>query len=236
MPQQLVDSIRSRGYWRINFRPTRPDPDAPVTLDRCFSLVNANSVSLRGWDYPHIPHRQGTDTAVERHDSFVEGWTDWYDHREFWRMYASTQFLHYRALYEDWPERGMHRNPAGVGRPEQPTLGVTSNLWLIAEVFEFLSRLTGSAAMYRAGVDVSIGLISGSTGRLLAIEDQRRMPFAYDRVTHAQRIVWERTLSPSQTAEPRKLAQLTAERLFDRFGWTPAAGQLTSEIDNLYAL
>ena len=69
---------------------------------------------------------------------------DWMAHREFWRMYESSQFLHYRSVQEDWRERDTWFGQEPTRRGERvagPVLGVINNLWLFVEVFEFLSRL-----------------------------------------------------------------------------------------------
>jgi hypothetical protein len=121
-----------------------------LSLEQCLQAVQVAEVSLRGWNYPHFPRREGEDTGFERKGTFVEAWIDWMSHREFWRMYTGSQFLHYRAVNEDWRERehwgGDDR--AEVGREAGPVLGIINNLWQIAEVFEFLTHLHQKVGLY----------------------------------------------------------------------------------------
>jgi hypothetical protein len=233
----FIDSIRSRGYWRVNFQPLHPQTDGPLSLQQCENIVQMSGVRLRGWDYPHFPQRAGDDTGIDRLADCVQGWIDWSDNREFWRMYTSSQFLHYRAIGEDWPERSHWRDARASGASEnQPQLGVITNLWLISEVTEFLSRLITSAGLYAEGVRFSLELHSGPSGRSLHIDDTGRAPFSYDRTTQAPVITFTKEISAAEAAEPRALAAEAARYIFDRFGWTPSEEQVLAEINKLYEL
>lgn len=236
MNDQLIDEIRSRGYWRINFRPLAlPVPD--LTLTEAQEAVERSSVSLRGWNYPHIPRRTGDDTGIDRLANCVQNWVDWQNHREFWRMYTSSQFLHYRALHEDWREHSDwgDRPPTSWGRVlEGPVLSVLGNIWLVVEVFEFLSRLARNG-LYADGVEVSVELIN-TRGRLLYTEDASRTPFSYDRTTQATSVSYEVTLTAAETQEPKQRAITAVNHIFDRFGWSPNAQQLEKDVEELYQL
>jgi len=236
MKKEFIDSIKSRGYWRINFRPVALATDDALSLNACEDVISQSAVRLRGWDYPHIPGRRGDDTGIERHDKFVQGWVDWMNHREFWRMYTSSQFLHYRALHEDWVERNQLVQNTTQGIPETPVLGVLTNLWLIVEICEFLSRLVSQRGLYQDGVGLSLQFHSGPEARTLWIEDPMRVPFTYDRTTSATVISFERTVTPAEVADPKTLAAEVARHIFDRFGWEPSDEQLAYDIDKLYHL
>ncbi len=239
MKASLVESIRSRGYWRVNFQPLRPAVNGPLSLHQCSHVVQSNAVRLRGWDYPHFPQRSADDSGLDRMNDYVQGWIDWSGHREFWRMYASSQYLHYRALYEDWTE--LEHLPASARRPtgipdDKPLLGVVGNLWLIAEIVEFMSRLVTSGGLYEEGLRLSLQLHNGSTGRALSLDDPSRFGFSYARTTEAALIDFNKDLSAADVVEPRKLAIKAARHVFDRFGWVPADEQLESDISKLYKL
>src|ERR1035441_3490152 len=103
MNKPILDKIKSRGYWRINFEPLVYEQKLK-TLGECKDIIEKSQVELRGWNYPHFPRRTGTDVGLESGDKFYEGWIDWFNHIEFWRMYQSGQFLHYFAVREDWSE------------------------------------------------------------------------------------------------------------------------------------
>jgi hypothetical protein len=236
MNDQFPDEIKSRGYWRINFRPLAlPSPE--LTLVQAQEVVERSTVSLRGWDYPHIPRRTGDDTGIDHLENCVQNWVDWQDHREFWRMYTSSQFLHYRAIHEDWRERSRwaERPPTRWGRVlEGPVLAVLGNIWVIAEIFEFLARLVRSG-LYADGVEVTVQLMN-TRGRLLYIEETARTPFSYDRSTQAESITYQVTMSAMDTQDPKVQTATAVNYIFDRFHWIPNAEQLAKDIEELYQL
>lgn len=237
MNSDFLESVESRGYWRINIRPSRP-PREELALGACLPIVERASVSLRGWDYPHVPHRESDGSGIERHENYIQAWTDWLSHREFWRMYSSGQFLHYRALGEDWRERedGAARRAwdrLGSG----PVLAVTTNLWLIAEIFEFAGRLLQqNTAIFEGGAEVKLSLISGDEPRSLWIEDPSRMPFSYDRSTSAREISYAISLSVEQASDPKLQTERASQQIFERFGWDVTADQIRAQIERLYNL
>jgi hypothetical protein len=215
MKQELVDKIRSRGYWRINFQPTVYE--RKLTLGQCSEIVEKNSVQLRGWNYPHFPRRRGDDTNLEIGDSFYEGWIDWWNHIEFWRMYESGQFIHYMALPEDWGEK----HPSGIPTKIEPmtVLGlIGSVIYQLTEIYEFLSRLA-AAGIYDEGVQISISL-NNTKGRELWIDDSRRGSLFDEYKTAAEKIEFTKEYAKEELmAKPKDLAFEAIMYVFDRFGW-----------------
>jgi hypothetical protein len=227
----LVDDIKSRGHWRINFRPVVLDDPLP-SLTQARDLVIENRVSLRGWDYPHIPvQRPDLSSGITMHDAHVEAWTDWDTHREIWRMYLSSQFIHLVALHEDWTE---NRQWAAPGDDFQPgtQLSIRGGIWHIAEFYEFLGRLM-TRGLYSAGADCRIELVN-TAGRALWAEPGR-VPFDLAQVTSADTIRFARTWQPANFSA-REAAVETAQVIFDRFGWAVRPEQLAAVVDELHQL
>lgn len=71
-------------------------------------------------------------------------------------MYQSGQFIHYRALREDWTQEDSWI-PKEFKLAPMKFLGVLSTIYLITEIFEFLSRI-GNEGLCKEGVNVSIVL------------------------------------------------------------------------------
>ncbi len=241
MNPSLIEEITSRGYWRINFRPLDPAALGSLSLQRCQQVVRDAEVQLRGWYYPHVPTREDEGSGIRLLGNYVEAWTDWMAHREFWRMYESSQFLHYRAVQEDWRERDawFGQDPNRHGEPiTGPVLGVINNLWLFVEVFEFLSRLHQQSSLYEAGANVTLELHRGGLGtaRTLWIDQAGRLAFLPAKSNGADVLRVGRSYSPAEIAEPKDRALETAEAIFGKFGWTPSADQLIKDIDSLYQL
>lgn len=218
MTQKLIDKIKSRGYWRINFQPLVFGQKIK-TIGECKDLIQKNSVRLRGWDYPHFPQRVDDDTGTEPAAEYFAGWIDWNNHKEFWRMYKSGQFLHYIALREDWLEEDdWHHNLSKEIKP-MTSLGVVGSvIYQMTEIFEFLSRIT-NAGIYDEGVSVSI-ILKNTKGRELWIEDGNRMPFIFPHKTGADNIEFAKQYSKDELiSKPKELAIEAILLIFDSFGW-----------------
>lgn len=224
MQEGLIEKIQDVGHWRINFRPVRL-PDQKLSMAECHDVVHRSRVSIRGWDYPHIqrnPDHGGRANVGE----YAENWCDWEHHVEFWRMYRSTQFLHYRALWEDFNDRGE-------GRPEGPVLSVLSVIYTISEITEFVSRLHQNG-LYEDGVDIHVGLL-GTEHRQLWISDLERAPFFDVKSTQAPRLDVQRHLEVEQLVEaPQEIALGVILELFDHFGWNPDPSFVQSDQERFY--
>ena len=96
MKEGLLEKIKSRGYWRVNIQPLTATIRLD-TLQKCREVVDKSSVELRGWDFPHIPRKNDQTTGGAPVGSYYEGWVDWENYKEFWRMYKSGQFFHFNC-------------------------------------------------------------------------------------------------------------------------------------------
>lgn len=227
MPDGFIDQIKATGYTRVVIRPT--DKPETLTVVQARDIVDKSSVSLRGWDYPHIPHRDdehgGNDTAAD----FAQGWCDWYCHREFWRMYKSGQFLHYKALREDLSKEGNIPQ-------DGPVLATGSLIYSATEVVEFTYRLFRNN-IYQGGA--SIDLTIGKTrGRQLWIDNPNRMPFSVPRKTASEAVAVGVMLTPSDfmAVDPKDPAMEMLLKVFDAFGWSASPEQIRKSQDELYGL
>ena len=59
------------------------------TLPECWRIIESCSVSLRGWNYPHVD-REG---KVNGND-WISSWCEFNGFGEYWRFYQSAQLLH----------------------------------------------------------------------------------------------------------------------------------------------
>ena len=228
MKAGLRETITSRGFWRVNFRPTTYRANI-LTLNECRTLVEKNSVEKRGWDYPHVPSRQDANGGMELLNNCVQGWVDWSYFRELWRMYQSGQFIHLAAIRNDWSE--LDEFPPSRLRPGQEnSLEILDALYEVSEMLEFLSRLA-NGGIYDGGAEVSISLVN-TKGRSLTSD---RGPMSI-RTTEAEAIQFDKVFSRAEIALPRECAFDVVTYLFDRFGWNPAADQVRSMQDSFYAM
>ena len=193
-------------------------------MSDCSKVVDENRVQIRGWDYPHV--QRNTDHGGQRPvGTYFESWTDWTHHIEFWRMYRSTQFLHYAALWEDHlsPE---DRRLAQV--PDENSIGVVNAIYRVTEIFEFLARLV-RADLYASGVRIDVSL-NNIRERHLWVDEFTRMPFYEPKITGAAKLQFARSMSASDVLTSSSATAVDCLLLlFDGFGWNPAREQIEAD-------
>ena len=218
MKQDLLETIKSRGYWRVNFQPVviKKIP----SLGDCKEIVERNVVELRGWDYPHFPRRFDENHGLRPADNYYEAWTDWGAHKEYWRMYQSGQFIHYLALREDWVREDplYSADPIWVRFEPGSSLSIIGTTYQITEIFQFLARL-GNSGLYDEGVRFNLSLCN-TEGRSLWLREPDRIPLYEDYRTGAPKIQFEENYSKDIIVlNPNEAAFNIIVAIFDRFGW-----------------
>lgn len=223
MSKEIVEKIKSKGYWRILFRPLTHEKRIEQ-LEGCKTIVEQNTVSLRGWNYPHFPYRRDESSGLLPGDDYYEGYDDWMQFKEVWRMYQSGQFVHYIAIREDWYEESIKDEYAKYNSKYR-ILKITETIYFITEVFEFLSRLT-KQRIYKDGVDLSIKLMN-TEGRILYAERGIGMRYLEHYKTAAPEIIYDKKYSEKPlTEDAPKLAREVLLHIFERFGYKPAEGMI----------
>ena len=119
----LLAKVHTHGYWRVVIRPSSFDPKRIPSLGDCWEAVEACTVSLRGWNYPHIDRRP--ELRANGSDWIASG-ADFMGSIEYWQLFQSGQFVHHFAFREDH-EDGMGEMRA-PGRPRVPFLDFVSVL------------------------------------------------------------------------------------------------------------
>lgn len=219
MKGDLIQKIKSRGYWRINFQPLIYTQKL-LNLGKCKEVVEKSMLGLRGWNYPHFPlgyKNEGIDHA----ENFIQGWVDEGIHKEFWRMYLSGQFLHYLALCEDWIEEDdlvKSFYPENLPEPGSSIDIVGGIIYQITEIYEFLKRLC-VIGIYNEGVKLSI-ILFNTKNRKLVINKPGRVPFSRVYTTVSDKIEYSKKFYTQQILEhSEELALETIVYIFDKFGW-----------------
>lgn len=216
MSEKIIDEIKKRGFWRVNFRP-RTLSQKIEKLGDCLEIITKSKVSLRGWSYPHVPSFNASHKEVTPGKDYYEGQIIAGMHLEFWRIYQSTQFIHYCSLWEDWREEDTF---FGDGKGPEPgtSLCIIGAVYHITEMFEFLRRLVENG-LYEEGVRVTIAL-NNTIGRKLWIDDRRRAPFITDYTTSAPEIDYQKEFSKEEILlQSKDHAFDCIIHIFDRFGW-----------------
>lgn len=163
--KEILEKIKSKGYWEIEIKPTKY-VENKLTIEDCQKLVKEYKVSLRGWDYPAV--RDKIDEFF-RGQNCAEGLADYNRHIEIWRLYQSTQFVHYLNFWEDWIENVQWRYGFTLEKEtsSRNVKEVLMTLYTVTEIFEFASRLA-SKGIFEKELKISIKL-HGTAERSLVL-------------------------------------------------------------------
>ena len=115
-------------YWSAGISPGPPRDHRLPGGRQLVELVAMRAVTLRGWNYPHIPRDAPPQGLAWLPDGGVEATTDVWQYHEVWRMHPSGLFTHRWRLRED-------------GTGFSGTLHIVATIYTVAEIFEFGRRL-----------------------------------------------------------------------------------------------
>jgi len=182
----LIKKIKSIGYWTVNVHPMKFEEKRIVRIGECKKLVSDSRVRLRGWDYPHIDN-QGITTC----NDWVESYSDWDRHREYWRFYQSAQFIHYFVCREDL-QKDLRQQIYYANEEAKSFLSIISTIYSITEMFLFISRLA-EKELFKEGLSVKLKL-DKMLDRQLFFYDQSRELF-HDYICKIETIEISRNIS-----------------------------------------
>lgn len=236
---KLPVPVLEHPYWRVNFRPDVYRGEAVPSLSECFQIIEKNKVRLRGWDYPHLSHR---DTERTQGVNWVASWTHFMGHIEYWRFYQSTQFLHLFSVREVTEERWRSRlqelttfNLSGIADVNWETvpgfISIINFLYNVTDIIEFATRLC-QAQVYKGDLNISIQ-INQIRGFILTTDNINRLWDKYcstgdDSLGKTWTIDCESLVGDS----PRYSLDIVIW-FFERFGWlNPSRDILRKDINN----
>jgi len=164
MSSELVTTIKAGPHWRVVLRPGEFVPNRLKTLTECYSIIQQTNVKLRGWSFPRLSHR---DTERGQGPNWIASWSDFEDHKEYWRLYQSGQFAFIALVRETsprWREKLVkdtkshlfHRKDINVERIPG-FFSIPNFVYNVTEYFEFATRLC-QKGIYRGEVSVTVQL------------------------------------------------------------------------------
>ncbi|HLZ71357.1 MAG TPA: hypothetical protein VKV26_15765 [Dehalococcoidia bacterium] len=214
--------IHETGYWRVLVHPTVFEERRIPTLRDCEKLIEAASVRLRGWDYPHVDNN-----GYDRGEDFIQSGSDFGNHVELWRMYQSGQFVHQFAMRGDRvpmsSESAHHRENRAPGSPHINFIDV---LYTLTEILEFSKGLA-----YRGVLDSAGSLrieLNGTKSRMVSAPTGRMIHGRY--VADQDSIGWSATQPAAiLIADAPRLAVDATIRILKRFNWPEPPRALLEE-------
>lgn len=211
--KEIVEKIKSRGYWEVTIRPLKFNKERLGALNDCVELVLESKVRLRGWDYPHVSRKYGIRSGKD----WVENLTDWDSYNECWRMYQSGQFFHLFGCREDWWgsvrifwSQKPHTEPGYA-------LSIMSTLYTFTEIYEFAARLA-KKGLFDDLLKMTV-VLHGMKGRRLVTLDVRRS-LNDNHICDIEEIPLSRTIAMSEIiGKSNEFAVDDTFRVFERFNW-----------------
>ncbi len=225
---ELLEKIRSRGYWKIVIHPAAFLEKRVENISDLYPILQKMSVELRGWDFPHLdPHiRYRIDKDWIEQSSEVD------QYLEMWRFYQSGQFVDFLGMDEDWLDQ-FHGWPLPENWRPESYLGVENAVFKFTEILEFAARLSLTQAGGEA-MHLEIDL-HGLNGRGLKLEKRRKgSSYLKDSRADIDKLPYRVDLSGTELITAAKeLALKPAVELFRRFGWDPSLEILRDMQENL---
>ena len=213
---ELLERIRSRGYWKAIVRPTTFVGRRVKQRSDLLPILEKTSVEIKGWSFPHIDPVMTLDEGP-----------DWIgqelarDHiLEFWRFYQSGQLIHYFAMPEDWGALSSpwRQSSDGISRV---MLDVGDVVIRFTEVFEFAARLA-FAETWDEGIhiEVSVDNIENHFLQLPRLGSTKAASIPQAEVPAMQ---YARDFAIEELiAGAGDLSLEPTLRMFSTFGWKPA--------------
>ena len=230
MSTPITQKLESRGYWRVEIRPTAFVERRVSSIKVLQECIEKARVELRGWDFPHI----GRSWELPDSQTRMGLETDWSSHVETWTAFLSGQFVYRGGVWTDWLDQ---HHSGSFGQKWKPGEGmpIVSTVWSVAEFCEFAARYSQT----EAGGDSTFIEISfhGLKGRVLFGDHERRVWFEQYGPAKMNDFVFSRTLSRAELISTAgKVAVACASELFEAFGWQASPDLLDSIQAELFQL
>ncbi len=214
---ELIEKIKSLGYWRVEIRSAEYQPKRLTTREGMQELLSSATVSLRGWPYPYY---EAGETSYN--GQWLEGKVAWDRFREYWRLYESGQWIHYSKLTTAGVTREeLFRNMSPPPPEHAGYVYVRGGiLFTLTEIFRFAVGLA-QGGMLDPVAFLSVGLHNTKDYMLVESFD-RFFPFRYVNEWDTP-ITFEKSLPANElSATADKMALDMAIKVFSVFGWIPA--------------
>ena len=225
--EELIEEIKSQGYWRVEIRSAEYKPKRLTTRESMQELLSSAAVSLRGWPYPYY---EAGETSYN--GQWLEGKIAWERIREYWRLYESGQWIHYAKLATAGVTREeLFRNMSPPPPEHAGYVYVRGGiLFTLTEIFRF------AVGLAQGGILDPITFLSvelHNTKDYMLVESfDRFLPFRYVNE-------WDTPIAYEQSLPTNELSAIAdqkalefAIKVFSVFGWIPAEAAVRNLVED----
>ena len=211
---ELLEKIRSRGYWRVVIRPHTFVEKLIADRSELLPILEKTYVEIHSWGFPHLG--SGAPTHCGK---------DWIGHEsdrgrrlELWRFFQSGQLVVLKGMREDWWDQSDLWPPPDGWKHGQ-FIEVVDAVHQFTAIFELAARLVFTkASTGQSHLEINV---RGLKGRGLNISD-KLMDSSYFGPFKASAGEFTCKVNVSHTeliADTKELALKHAVALFQHFGW-----------------
>lgn len=184
-------------------------------------ILKKSQVSLRGWDFPHVPIQDREDTKRPYFiGNGIEFYTDWERITEIFRFYQSGQFLAKFVLYED-TIGNLHGKELNPGK----YLDFLSLIYKITEIVLFVKNIIENTDI--EGGTLTIEINKTKDRELESIFSSRIFFFNAGYICHMDQVVAKKTFKKEEIAVNFiEISREFIKSVFDDFNWTNYSDQM----------
>ncbi len=219
--EETLKKIKSRGYYRIVFRPTSFDKNLIEDSNILKLFVEQSQIKLRSWSFPFIENstREGIHANYLNNDIY-ESWTEAGHNLEVWRFFQSGQFVNYLAFKEDWFSESEWLKGSVLEKVEPNQF--LDPIDMIHEVTEMLLFLSNLANKIDGELDFEISIsLHNLSNRKLNIFDPGRPSLFSSYVVNTNSInkSLQTYTKDGLNYSKFKIAEQIIENVYSHFGW-----------------
>ena len=211
---ELLDKIRSRGYWRVVIRPYTFVEKLIAGRSELLHILEKTYVEVPSWEFPNL----GSGAPTQCGKDWIGHESNWGRHLELWRFFQSGQLVVLKGMREDWWDQSKLWPPPDGWKHGQ-FIEVVDIVHQFTAIFELAARLAFTkASTGRSHLEINV---RGLEGRGLNISD-KLMDSSYFGPLKASTDEFTCKVDVSHielVADTKDLALNHAVALFQHFGW-----------------
>jgi len=223
--KKKIDSV---GNIRIIFEPSIYQENL-LPKENLKGILEKSRVSLRGWDFPHIPINVNDNMKPPYSiGNGYEFYTNFQEITEIFRFYQSGQFIGRIQMREDAIDKAL-------GKTIEPGkyLDFLNTVYLITEITLFIKNLMENTDIFEGKLIIEIDKTKGR--ELQPIFSSNILPFFARYICETEKVQAEVGFDKQKiSTDPLAVARILLKNIFLDFNWDSYSEQtITTHQENL---